>query len=245
MNVLVPAIAAAVGIGVLALYDSKLVFSCIWRMMSKGADERIKEHKRKLLGGASDATLGLSGTIVEIGPGLGSSLKYYVRRPETITKVILVEPNERFHADLWKEAERVGLSRSQVQVLSSKAECIACEDGSVDHVVSVLVLCSVHDQHAVLREVQRVLKPRTGRFMFLEHVAASDAPEDRAARVQQRVLQASGLWSCLGDGCELRRKTGDAIRRMRGWSSVEVKDIKVEGTLSGLAPHIVGVAVKE
>ena len=51
------------------------------------------------------------------------------------------------------------------------AEGMQIEDGSIDVVLSTLVLCSVADSQVVDRDIHRVLKPG-GRFVFLEHVAA-------------------------------------------------------------------------
>ena len=55
-------------------------------------------------------------------------------------------------------------------------------DSSFAAVIITLVLCSVQDQSAVLREVQRVLKPG-GKFYFMEHVIAPEGSTLR--RVQQ------------------------------------------------------------
>jgi ubiquinone/menaquinone biosynthesis C-methylase UbiE len=44
-------------------------------------------------------------------------------------------------------------------------------DSSMDAAVCTLVMCSVSDVAATLKEVQRVLKPG-GLFLFVEHVAA-------------------------------------------------------------------------
>ena len=58
-----------------------------------------------------------------------------------------------------------------VDVRAATAEALPVADHSVDAVIATLVLCSVRDPEATLREVRRVLRPG-GRFVFVEHVAA-------------------------------------------------------------------------
>lgn len=200
--------------------------------MSPGADKTLRLHKAELLGGGQ-----VSGRIVELGPGLGSSIKYYAS-PDRVTELLLVEPNAHFHEELRAEALRCGLPADRVKVLGAPAETAlaALPDNSVDAVIAVLVLCSVADQRVVLAEAQRVLKPGVGRLLVLEHVAACESdPRPTAARLQQRFLQGSGLWSFCGDGCQLTRATGDVIRSMPGWSESEARGKSSHGSQSASA----------
>jgi SAM-dependent methyltransferase len=74
----------------------------------------------------------------------------------------------------------------------------------VDVVVSCLVLCSVADQRAVLKEVVRVLRP-DGRLLFYEHVRSKHwilgAAEDLI----------TPLWSRIAGGCHPNRDTAAVI----------------------------------
>ena len=114
-------------------------------------DRWMAERKRSLFGG-------LSGEVVEIGPGSGVNLAYLPRE----VRWIGVEPNPFFHPYLQKEADRL---ERPVQLKIGLAEDLGLKDGSVDAVIGTLVLCSVDRVEAVLEEVLRVLKP--GRTFLL------------------------------------------------------------------------------
>ena len=117
----------------------------------------VAEEKRALLSP-------LSGTVLEIGPGGGNNLAFL--RPAM--RWIGIEPNPFFHDRLRARGERLGID---VDVRAATAEALPVADQSVDAVISSLVLCSVRDPEATLREVRRVLRPG-GRFVFVEHVVA-------------------------------------------------------------------------
>ena len=85
-------------------------------------------------------------------------------------------------------------------MIEAPAESLPFEDDSFDTVALTLVLCTVPDPPAALREIARVLKPG-GRFLFLEHVRAD---EPKLARWQDRL---HGPWYLFGDGCHCNRDT--------------------------------------
>jgi ubiquinone/menaquinone biosynthesis C-methylase UbiE len=109
----------------------------------------------------------LHGTVLEIGPGAGANLSYY---PPDI-HWIGVEPNPFMHSYIHQEAELHGLTA--IELYGEQAETLPVADNSIDTVVSTYVLCSVTNIDAVLKNIQRVLKPG-GTFVFIEHVAASE-----------------------------------------------------------------------
>lgn len=187
------------------------------------ADRAYGERKRALLGP-------LRGDILEIGPGAGANLPYL--QPDV--HWIGVEPNVHMHPPLRDKARRCGL---QADLRIGVAEHLEVPDGSVDAVVSTLVLCSVDDVAATLKDVLRVLRPG-GRFVFIEHVAAPAGTKLR--RVQEVVAPA---WKAFADGCHVNRETWLAIERA-GFSTVSYERFRIKTPLPIVAPHIAGVATK-
>jgi SAM-dependent methyltransferase len=179
----------------------------------------VAEEKRALLAP-------LSGTVLEIGPGGGNNLAFL--RPDV--RWIGVEPNPFFHDRLRARGERLGID---VDVRAATAEALPAADRSVDAVISSLVLCSVRDPEATLREVRRVLRPG-GRFVFVEHVAA---PHGSGLRVVQHALRP--IWRALSDGCHPDRDTGRLIEAA-GFSDVDLRRFRLPVPIMG--PHIAGVA---
>lgn len=188
-----------------------------------GAYERaLTDRKRALFGP-------LSGTVVEIGPGTGANLPYF--GPDV--RWVGVEPNPYARARLRAEAQRLGRA---VDLRDGTAAATGLPDASADAVVGTLVLCSVPDVDAALREALRLLRPG-GRYVFVEHVAAPRGSGWR--RVQTAVRPA---WAVLADGCRPDRETGAAIQRA---GFAEVRLDRFEGPAPHLVrPHIAGVAVK-
>ena len=184
-------------------------------------DAFVGERKRDLLSG-------LSGTLLEIGSGTGSNLRYL---PADL-RVVAVEPNPFMHGYFLREAR--GLRRP-ADLVQGDAEALPFPDESVETVLSTLVLCSVGGLDRALREIHRVLKPG-GRFIFVEHVGAP--PGTWLRRVQRWVKPA---WRFVGDGCEPDRDTDENLLRA-GFREVSIERFEVPLPL--VSPHIAGVAEK-
>ncbi|HVA16933.1 MAG TPA: class I SAM-dependent methyltransferase [Candidatus Dormibacteraeota bacterium] len=185
-------------------------------------EQEIAARKRGLLGG-------LTGTVIEIGPGTGPNLRYYANG----VRWIGIEPNPYMRAYLRREAERVGV---KAELREGTAEAIGCPDDSADVVVSTLVLCSVPNLRGTLVEILRVLKPG-GRFVFIEHVAA--APGTRLRKWQRRLRP---WFHFCADGCNPDRETSRAIESA-GFAEVCLEHF--DGPLPIVRPHIAGVAIKK
>lgn len=173
----------------------------------------------------------LRGTVLEIGPGAGANLRYL----DASVRWIGVEPNRYMHQYLRDEAARLGRAGTHVDVRSGTAEALPSAGASVDAVLATLVLCTVHDVDASLREVLRVLRPG-GCFVFVEHVAA---PAGSGTRRLQRLVRP--FWEIAADGCHPDRETWRAIERA-GFSRVELEHFGVP--LPVVGPHVAGVAIK-
>jgi ubiquinone/menaquinone biosynthesis C-methylase UbiE len=172
---------------------------------------------------------GLSGTVLEIGPGTGVNLRFF--RDRTV-RWIGVEPNLYMERYLRDEATRLGVP---IDLRVGTADDLPVSDGSVDAVISTLVLCCVPDQQQALREILRALKPG-GRLVFIEHIAAPHG--SRLRRIQNLVTP---IWKRLGDGCHPNRETWSELEHA-GFGQVNYET--VTAPVPVVSPQIVGVAIR-
>lgn len=184
-------------------------------------ENRLADEKKRLLGH-------LKGHILEIGPGPATNLRYY--DPSITWTGVEPNPHLRRHAE-----QSLGKLHIAGSVVDAEAEDIPVPDESQDAVVCTLVLCSVRDVAAVLREVQRVIKAG-GQFAFLEHVAAPLGSWNR--RLQNAMTPIS---RCLGDGCHMNREPQVLISQAR-FSQVKWNPIPIRLPIP--LPHIAGIAWK-
>lgn len=173
------------------------------RFMALIYDRFMRASEEACLGQwRSELLSDLSGDVLEIGAGTGANLSRY---PATVRRLVLVDDDRHMLAKLERRAAALG--RTDIEVREASAVALPFSAGSFDAVVSTLVLCSVPDADAVLREIRRVLRPG-GAFVYLEHVA----DDEGSARFawQQRF---EPVWKRVAGNCHLTRRTGDAIRR--------------------------------
>ncbi|MFG1627172.1 class I SAM-dependent methyltransferase [Kribbella sp. NPDC049227] len=202
------------------------VFARIYARVRPGLDEHgVAGHRKRLLDG-------LAGEIVEIGAGDGGNFAHY---PAEVTRVIAVEPEPYLRSKAERQA---ALAKVRVEVVTGTAERLPLADGSVDAVVTSLVLCSVPDQEVALAEAFRALRPG-GELRFYEHVAAAPGRMETV----QKVLDAT-IYPRVSGGCHLHRDTAAAIATA-GFTITELDHFKFPPTGSNpAAPHILGRAVR-
>jgi ubiquinone/menaquinone biosynthesis C-methylase UbiE len=161
--------------------------------LALGERRGMASHRQALLASAR-------GRVLELGAGSGLNLAYY---PAEIGELVLTEPEPAMRARLER---RVARSERGATVVAAPAEALPFADGAFDAAVSTMVLCTVHDPFAALREVRRVLAPG-GRFLFIEHVHSTTP---RLARWQRRL---AGPWRAFAQGCRCDQATLEMIER--------------------------------
>ena len=181
----------------------------------------MQDHRRDLMPA-------VAGTVLEIGAGRGTNFG----RLAAGTEWIGLEPLRRRHHRLLQGARDHGLTAT---VLAAPAESVPLPDASVDTVLSTLVLCSVDDVAATLREVRRVLRPG-GRFVFHEHVAA---PVGSRTRRWQRIW--APISRRVDHGCDPSRDLADDIRGA-GFGRTRIREFTVRAAFGMAVPFITGSA---
>ncbi|MEA2144509.1 MAG: hypothetical protein QOG59_96 [Solirubrobacteraceae bacterium] len=194
------------------------LFARVYERFSAREESRGQAENRERL------LAGLTGRVVEVGAGNGLNFAHY---PAGVAEVVAVEPEPYLRA---RAAERARDASVAIRVVDGLAEALPLDAGSVDAVVTSLVLCSVPDQATALAEARRVLKPG-GELRFYEHVI-SRRPAKAAF---QRAFTAT-LWKRMAGGCHMDRDTGAAITAA-GFDITEVDRVPYQGLA-----HLLGVA---
>jgi SAM-dependent methyltransferase len=133
---------------------------------------------------ARQITLHARGVVLDLGPGLGLHLPAF-REPVQqgkIKKIYGFEPNSFGHADLKENVKKEGLEavyeivdlgvEDAVDFFNGKAgNGEKIEDGFVDTVICIHVLCSVPRPQEMIRTLWRLLKKDGGQMLVWEHVS--------------------------------------------------------------------------
>ena len=173
----------------------------------------------------SEALAPAFGRLLIIGLGPGYDLAHI---PPAVTEVIAVEP-----ASAMRKIARRKPSGQRLNLVAGVGERLPFPDASVDSVLLALVLCSVDDPVAVLREVKRVLRPG-GVICVLEHVRAGD--QTRLGRLQDRSAKA---WAAIAGGCQPHRRTRAAFESA-GFDTSGLADRTMWINVPLLVPHLIG-----
>lgn len=198
------------------------VFAAVYDpFLAVGERVGMRAQRRELLRQARGRT-------VELGSGTGLNLRHY---PDDLAELILTEPDAAMRARLERTLRRSGRA---AHVLDAPAEQLPFADGSVDTVVSTLVLCTVDAPEAALREIARVLRP-DGQLLFLEHVR-SESP--RLAAWQDRL---AGPWRRFAEGCRCNRATVE-LMRAGDLAVTHVREASWRGMPRIVRPLVVGRA---
>jgi ubiquinone/menaquinone biosynthesis C-methylase UbiE len=168
-------------------------FAALYDRVTGPGERRLLSRLRPRIMGET------SGRVLEIGVGTGASLEYYPKD----ARVTGTEPDPFMLERAERKVAELGLTNVELRLAA--AERLPFEDASFDHVVSSLVLCTVDNLDASLREAKRVLKP-DGTFRFMEHVR-----NDESAfwgTVQDTIRP---VWRWFAAGCNPNRRTRAAI----------------------------------
>ncbi|PLW07699.1 hypothetical protein PCANC_13242 [Puccinia coronata f. sp. avenae] len=164
---------------------SRTFFYHVWKGMAEKIDELHRQSKLSLIRRRA------FGVVLEIGPGLGHTLRYL--DPRLVTLYIACEPNKAMHPAIRSEARKAGFSGQQCVIFPNKANELGplissghsnLIPGSVDTMISVLSFCSIfepdqagieynhwsRDQKEISQVITRLLKRKTGKLLFLELV---------------------------------------------------------------------------
>ncbi len=149
-----------------------------------------------------------SGRVLELGAGTGLNLEHYT---DAVTELTLTEPDPHMARRLRERLAADPALAGKASVVETPAEDLPFDDESFDTVVATLVLCTVGDQGAALREARRVLV-EGGRLLYLEHVRATRRP--KLARWQDRLERP---WGFFAAGCHPNRDTGQGLADAGFW----------------------------
>ena len=199
----------------------------IFPVICRGVTRRFEPERAEMLATAT-------GRVLEIGPGAGTG---FVNYTEAAEEVVGLEYSagmlEKARAEVGQLAA-AGRLRTQVTLVQGSATELDFDDSSFDTVISFLVFCSVPDPETAARAIRRVLKP-DGRFLFFEHVLATDPG---LARWQVRL---NPLWTRVACGCNLDRDTRSLFERT-GFRFDEIRDYDHRDSMKLTMRKIQGVA---
>lgn len=174
------------------------------------------------------------GTVLELGPGIGSQSKHF--HPEQIDHVYGAEPNAYLHDQLRETSHAAGIRNYTVLPAGAQPSALLPalktaglldqngripQEGIFDTIVTIKSLCSAppDELEDTIKIVQRLLKPG-GEFVFFEHVHSHD---DHVTAVLVYITNL--IWPWLMGGCRLDGKLDAILRADPGWRSTDIQNI--------------------
>ena len=158
------------------------------RMMSRAEGSFLRPWRHDLISHAY-------GKVLEIGAGTGANHPYY---SSEVRQIVGTDPDPHMLAKLSKRPWP--MAGVKTEWIEASVEDLPFESGSFDTVVATFVLCSVHDVMRALTEIRRMLRPG-GRYLFLEHVAASEG--SLLLRLQRGI---EPMYRRISGNCHLTRQ---------------------------------------
>ena len=199
---------------------SKRLFAAWYDVLTSPMEGRMAPYRKSTAGRAW-------GDVLEIGGGTGANLPYY---PDDV-RLTFLEPDPHMVRRLKRQ---ISLQGRKAVIIQQFGESLPFADASFDTAVTTLVLCTVRDPDAVVREVRRVLRPG-GAFFFFEHVVS---PRSRGRWLQDKLNPA---WKCVTTGCNLNRDLTASIQGA-DFSEVEIEAFELSVGPPIRLPNIVGIA---
>jgi len=208
----------------MALVKNPLFARYFARYGGRNEERGNREYRKQMLAG-------LTGRVLEVGPGNGLNFPHY---PASVQEVVAVEPEPYLRE---RAAAAAATAPVPIRVADGTADELPAADGSFDAVVVSGLLCSVADPAAALAEFRRVLRPG-GELRFYEHVRSRDplfAAFQHAADL---------VWPRLMGGCHVQRRTRAAIEQVFTVESVRGFRFPPDAWAWPVAPRILGIARK-
>lgn len=134
----------------------KSYFPYLMAVLTAKGNRKMESKKRELFGQIE----GLTGPptkvkLLDLGCGTGANFQFYPAG----CRITCLDPNPRFEKFLMKSMAENRHLHYERFVVAPGEDMTQLADGSMDVVVSTLVLCSVQSPRRVLQEVRRVLRP--------------------------------------------------------------------------------------
>src|SRR5580658_6044524 len=206
----------------MALVNNPLFARYFARFGGRNEERGNRELRKEMLAG-------LSGLVLEVGPGSGLNFPHY---PSTVREVVAVEPEPYLRS---RAVEAAVAAPVPIRVVDGTADELPAADGSFDAVVVSGLLCSVADPAVALAEFDRVLRPG-GELRFYEHVRSKDV---LFAAYQQA---ADLVWPHILGGCHTQRQTRAAIEQVFTIETCRGFRFPPDAMAWPVAPRILGVA---